>query len=338
MEDCAATPEAAEISKFPTATAVRRAVIDVGTNSVKLLVADVSGSTVCPLLERSEQTRLGRGFYETHWLQADAIEQTAHAVAGFASKAKSLNSISTRVIATSAAREAVNQAELLAAIERTAGLPTEIIAGETEADWAFRGVTTNPALANKPLLIVDVGGGSTEFILGQGAASHFAKSVPIGSVRLLERFSVSDPPSERERLCLFNWLQEFLAKELASELTVLLKNFAPGAVRLIGTGGTSTILARVRAGLDGFDRERIEGVRLANDDVRREALRFWSLPLAARRKIVGLPPNRADVILIGVAIYVAIMERFAFSELGVSTRGLRFGALLDPPHQARSRC
>jgi exopolyphosphatase/guanosine-5'-triphosphate,3'-diphosphate pyrophosphatase len=177
---------------------VCRAVIDVGTNSVKLLVAEVAGQIVTPLLEQSEQTRLGRGFYPMHRLQADAILQTARAVAGFAEVAAKFRPVSTRVIATSAARDAVNQAELLDAIHRVASLPVEVITGEEEANWVYRGVTSNAALAERPLLILDVGGGSTEFILGEGATQYYQHSFPLGTVRLLEQLEVSDPPTATE--------------------------------------------------------------------------------------------------------------------------------------------
>src|SRR5882724_11356323 len=174
---------------------VRRAVIDVGTNSVKLLIADVSGRQVEALIEQSQQTRLGAGFYQTHRLQAAAISDTARAVAGFALKAREAGAIVTRVIATSAARDAVNQEELVDAIQTASGLPVEIISGQKEADWAFRGVTSDPVFAGHPLLIVDVGGGSTEFILGEGNHQQFRHSFAIGTVRLLERLPHSDPPS-----------------------------------------------------------------------------------------------------------------------------------------------
>src|SRR5262249_55562839 len=118
----------------------RHAVIDVGTNSVKLLVAQVSGSRVDPLFEQSEQTRLGSGFYQTHRLQPAPIARTARAVSGFARIAAEWSAASTRVIATSAARDALNQEELLAAIQAASGLTVEVISGEQEADWAFRGV------------------------------------------------------------------------------------------------------------------------------------------------------------------------------------------------------
>src|SRR5438105_3533337 len=129
----------------------RRAVIDVGTNSIKLLVADVAGHDVHPLLEESKQTRLGRGFYETHRLQSDAITMTATAAAKFADAARAQNANSIRVIATSAARDAVNPRDLTDAIEQASGLKVEIISGEQEADWVFQGVTTDPALAKIPL-------------------------------------------------------------------------------------------------------------------------------------------------------------------------------------------
>src|SRR5262249_30238141 len=149
--------------------------IDVGTNSIKLLVADVAGRDVRPVCEESKQTRLGQGFYETHRLQAEPIANTARAVTDFSRKAKELKAVSVRVIATSAARDALNPQDLLSAIESAAGLKVEIISGEQEADWAFNGVTTDPALAKQPLLLLDVGGGSTEFILGQGDHKDFQK-------------------------------------------------------------------------------------------------------------------------------------------------------------------
>lgn len=136
--------------------AIRRAVIDVGTNSVKLLVADVDGGVVEPVMEDSEQTRLGAGFYETHRLQPEAIAKTASAVTSFAVQARQLNAKSVRVLATSAARDAVNQGELTGAIEQASRLKVEIISGEQEADLAFRGVTTSAELAHQPLMLLDV--------------------------------------------------------------------------------------------------------------------------------------------------------------------------------------
>src|SRR5262245_20573227 len=177
---------------------IRRAVIDVGTNSVKLLVAEISGQGVHPLVERGEQTRLGSGFYETHRLRPVAIERTARAVARFAAEAAEFAPERIRVIATSAARDALNQDELFAAVKRASSLRVEVISGEQEAEWAVRGVISDPAFAGRPLSIVDVGGGSSEFILGDGQHQKFRHSFRLGTVRLLEQIAVSDPPSDAD--------------------------------------------------------------------------------------------------------------------------------------------
>lgn len=312
----------------------RRAVIDIGTNSVKLLVAEVAGHVVNPLWEESKQTRLGRGFYETRRLQAEPIANTARVVAKFAETARAWKAVSLRVIATSAARDAANPLDLLSAIESDAGLRVEIVSGDQEADWAFQGVTTDPELAMLPLLLLDVGGGSTEFILGHGAQKDFRHSFPLGTVRLLERMPPSDPPTPTELVACLAWLHGFLRQEVRPKLETELrqeKRFDPAhrRVQLVGTGGTASILARIEGCQADYDRQRIEATRLRLARVHWQLNRVWNLPLAERQQIIGLPQDRADVILAGVAIYEAVMEEFGFDELRISTRGLRFAAVMD---------
>jgi exopolyphosphatase/guanosine-5'-triphosphate,3'-diphosphate pyrophosphatase len=313
---------------------IRRAVIDVGTNSIKLLVADVAGSNVLPILEESRQTRLGRGFYQTHRLQPAAIASSVDAVREFAGAARRLGAASIRVIATSAARDAGNATELTGAIQDAAGVNVEIISGEREADWAFQGVTSDPDLAKRPLLLLDVGGGSTEFILGQGEQKHFRRSFALGTVRLMEKLPLSDPPTTEEEAGCRKLLREFLQAEVAPKLLPAINHelelsSSGKRIWLVGTGGTATILARVQARLETFDRGRIEGTVLSIEAVRDQMGRLWSLPLSKRKEITGLPKDRADVILTGVAIYTAVMEEFGFKELRISTRGLRFAAVID---------
>lgn len=310
---------------------LRRAVIDIGTNSVKLLVGEVSGRVVRPLLEESEQTRLGRGFYQAHRLQPEAIAETAKAIAKFAATAQSLQAASLRVIATSAARDAHNAAELTDAIHRATGLTVEIISGEQEADMVFHGVTSDPSLAVQPLLILDVGGGSTEFILGEGSTQHFRHSFPLGTVRLMEQFPPADPPGAAEYARCRDWLRQFLETQIQPALEPEFQKLAARRVQLTGTGGTATILARMQLQLDEFDRERIEATRISREQIRCERERLWRLPLDERRKLPGLPSQRADVILFGVLIYEAVMEQFDLPDLRVTTRGLRFAALMDLP-------
>lgn len=307
----------------------RRAIIDVGTNSVKLLVADLDGDVVRPVHEDSDQTRLGRGFYENHTLQAEAIRQTAAAVHAFVATAARFGVSRPRVIATSAARDATNQTELLAALRGAAGIAVEIISGDQEAEWVFRGVATDPALHDRPLLILDVGGGSTEIILGERGHYSFRQSFALGSVRLLEKLRPSDPPSLADLAGCRGWLKEFFNREIGPALESSVGGPLRRDLRLVGTGGTTTILARMEKQMRDFDRSLIEATVLPRARVLDVMVSLWSQSLAQRRTLVGLPPSRADVILMGVAIFEAVMEHFDLEELRVSTRGLRYGALLD---------
>jgi exopolyphosphatase/guanosine-5'-triphosphate,3'-diphosphate pyrophosphatase len=377
---------------------IRRAVIDVGTNSVKLLVADVAGHEIEPVCEQSKQTRLGHGFYETHRLKPEAIAATAKAVADFAATARQAQAVSIGVIATSAAREALNREELTAAIEQASALKVEVISGEQEAEWGFLGVTTDPQLARAPLLLMDVGGGSTQFVFGADGQTLFRHSFPLGTVRLMETFPCSDPPQPAELAACRQWLRDFLQKEVRPRLMrevggngenspnaftlwppepgrdafhrvpILQRQGrggtrpyhpgselheeetgidptslasaatgAKGSPQLVGVGGTASILGCMEAGLETFDRTRIEATRLSVARVSWHLERLWSLPLEQRKAILGLPKNRADVILMGVAVYHAVMEEFGFPELRLSTRGLRFAALMQPSPESPRR-
>lgn len=308
---------------------VRQAVIDVGTNSIKLLVGDVSDGLVTPIEERSEQTRLGAGFYEHHVLQPTPIARTATTVARYVAMAREQEAASIRIVATSAARDAKNPGDLFNAIQRSCGLRVEIISGDQEAEWVFRGVTSDLRYHDRKLLILDVGGGSTEFILGEHDHHSFRQSFPMGSVRLLEQLHPGDPPSLADIANCRQWLADFFRQEITPALASALNEETTPGITLVGTGGTTTILARMQHKMTGFDREIIENTRLSRERVLDYVVHLWSLPLAERKKIPGLPPQRADVILMGAAIYEAVMTRFHFPELCVSTRGLRFGALLD---------
>jgi exopolyphosphatase/guanosine-5'-triphosphate,3'-diphosphate pyrophosphatase len=234
-----------------------------------------------------------------------------------------------RVIATSAARDALNPQDLISAVGHSSGLGVEIISGEQEADWVFRGVATDPKLEGGRLLILDVGGGSTEIILGEGGHHSFRQSFPMGSVRLLEKLRPTDPPSISDVAGCRDWLKDFFNQQIGPALESLLPVVASHKVRLVGTGGTATILARMAKKLSSFDRAEIEGTSLPRRRVLETMIDLWSQSLAQRKEIVGLPPSRADVILMGVAIYEAVMEHFKFEDLYVSTRGLRFGAVME---------
>ena len=313
-----------------TSHGTMRAVIDIGTNSVKLLAARVSGRHVEPVFERSRVTRLGRGFYETHVLQADAIAQTAQAVAEFTAKARSLGAPAPRVIATSAARDARNPQDLLNAVRAAAGLEVEVISGEQEAQWAFDGVTSDGRLAGHPLLIMDAGGGSTEFIVGEGREQFFRDSFQLGVVRLIEKLRPADPPTSVDLAACRAEIRAFLREHVAPRLDPALTRAGRDRVVFVGVGGSATYLAAIQLALTDFSRDHIEELCLTRAQVRDWTERLWRVALAERQKIPGLPAKRADVMITGAAIYEAVMEQFGFTELRVSTRGLRFAALMDP--------
>ncbi|HEU0008818.1 MAG TPA: hypothetical protein VFT34_03275 [Verrucomicrobiae bacterium] len=307
----------------------RGAVIDIGTNSIKLLVGDVRDGLIQPVDERSEQTRLGAGFYDTQVLQPVTIQRTASAVAKFVAYARDQDASAIRVLATSAARDAKNPDDLVAAVRRASGLRVEIISGEQEAEWVYRGVTSDERFHGKPLLILDVGGGSTEFILGDQDRHTFRQSFPLGSVRLIEKLRPLDPPSLQDLAGCRDWIQKFLKHQVGPAMESTLTEAARQNVTLVGTGGTTTILARMEKKMPHFSREDIDSTCLSRQQVLDTMVHLWSLPVAERKRIPGLPSNRADVILMGVAIYESVMNYFGFGALHVSTRGLRFGALLD---------
>ena len=163
---------------------------------------------------------------------------------------------------------------------------------------------------------------------GAAQKKSFAHSFPLGTVRLLEKFPHSDPPTRGEFTHCRDWVKNFLQHEVRPQLEPALKNEA-GEIRLVGTGGTTSILARIEKKLDRFDREKIERTVLSFDQVVAHRKNLWQLPLAERKEIPGLPQTRADVILTGVLIYEVVMEEFGFEQLRVSTRGLRFAAVME---------
>ena len=292
---------------------------------MKLLVADVAAD-VQPVLETSRQTRLGQGFYETHRLQPGPILDTARTVGEFAQRARALGTESIRIIATSAARDAINGQELVSAVEAAAHARVEIISGEQEADWAFAGVVSHPRYASAAVLILDIGGGSTEFILGEKRVPVFRHSFELGTVRLLEKLALPDAPTAESLAQYRAWLRDFLDREVVPTLEPALGELDTKPA-LVATGGTASILARVHLVTNEFDRHAIEDVALSLARITVILERLWSLPLAERREVPGIPPERADVILPGLAILEAVMARFGLAEFQASTRGLRFAAL-----------
>jgi len=303
--------------------------IDVGTNSVKLLVAEVSPEgAVVPLWETARQTRLGSGLKPGGCLTVDSIRRTAECVAVLAEEARARGAVEVGVVATSAAREAQNRADLVRAVWDCAGLPIQVLSGELEALWMYQGVASDPALAGSPLMIVDAGGGSTEVVLGEGCAVRFHTSLGLGTVRMLEQLDPVDPSSLADWQWASDHVRRTLADKLEAGLGPRLAALGSRAWRMVGASGTATILARLMTRSGSYDRGCLEGTVLRREDL--EALRreLWSLPLAQRRRLAGMPPERADVMLMGVVIYHELAAWCGAESLTVSLRGLRYGAVV----------
>ena len=301
----------------------RRAVIDVGSNSVKLLIADVDNGKVMPIKHEGEQTRLGRGSFVTGRLDVEAIADTSHVVNKFISLSKGKGAGSIRAIATSAAREAKNTNKLVEAIAKL-GLNLEIIDGKTEAQLVLRGVRSHPEFRDGLLSVIDVGGGSTELMVVNDDEWLHQKSHPLGTVRLLDQFKPSDHPTADEQNIITKSIGEFFDKHITPDL----KNI-PLPDIIVGAGGTPVFLAQIFANSDELSQHETESITLSLVDIQRLTDKLWSLPLEDRRNLPGLPANRADVILIGAVIYKTVMKQFGFSELRPTLRGVRYGALLD---------
>ena len=295
------------------------AAIDIGTNSVLLLVAEaLPDGSLKPLLDVSEITRLGQGVDRTGRLEAQAAERTLQTLRTFAEKARTAGAERTTAIGTSVLRDASDSEAFLERAREILGTPVRILSGTEEAELSWLSVAADPSLRlTHPAAVADVGGGSTELITGGPDGSlESAVSVDVGAVRLTERFLRSDPPAPDELRA---------AREQALEAL----RGAAGEARcrsLAGVGGTAVNLARMSRPEASL--QEIHGHTVRADALRATLERLASVPLERRRNTPGLEPKRADVIVAGALIFDALMEILRTEALTVSTRGARFGAAI----------
>ena len=304
-------------------TAVRAAAIDIGTNSTRLLVGDVVDGRIETEIERLlEITRLGDRVDADRRLHDEAMRRVHATVERYADRADELGAAVPLAIATSAVRDAANGREFLAELEQRHRLTTRLLSGEDEARMTFRGVTSARA-ADPGTLICDIGGGSTELVLGDAAGVHAAVSLELGCVRMSERFLQADPPTDAE-----------LARLRAAAARALAGEPAASARHLIGVAGTVTTLATIDLGLEDEQPELIDGHRLTAEAVERLLARLAALPLARRREVRGLMPARAPTIVAGTCILAEVLAACGLDRLTVSERDVLHGALLAAAEQA----
>ncbi|MDR1767749.1 MAG: exopolyphosphatase [Propionibacteriaceae bacterium] len=306
------------------------AAVDCGTNSVRLLVARLRGGRLEEVDRRLHITRLGQGVDATGEFHPDALARTFAAFDDFAAELDGLGRAAVRVVATSAARDARNSADFFAGARRAFGVDAEIIPGAQEAALSFEGALAGLPGVPSPVLVMDVGGGSTELALGGSAGPALglptdassgvdavaaagssqlppgarpglgrAVSLDIGSVRLRERFLASDPPTASEIES-----AERLADELLDGAGVDFE-----VATWVGVGGTATALAAIALGLERYDRSRVHGAVLSRSDLGALAERLLSMPVAEVAAIPTMVPGRADVICAGALICRAVGRR-----------------------------
>jgi len=315
----------------PPHATIRRAVIDIGTNSVKLLVGDAGPGSILPIHEESEQTRLGAGFYQTRTIQPDSIRKTVAAIARFWQSAGALEAKSIRMIATSAARDALNAQELVSAIENSVPGRVEIISGEEEARWAYVGAMHGQNQTGVSF-VVDVGGGSTEVIFGVDGKPLSHKSYALGTVRILEQLQIADAPAPSALDACRALVQETIQNNVKRDFGNSGVSTGHQINQLMATGGSAAVIGMIKNGSTEYDRTLIDNRELSTGDVTRYVEILWAMPMQQRQTFPGLPPNRADVILPGLVIYEMLLKNLGIPKLKVTTRGVRF-ALLGEPSQ-----
>ncbi|MFF7232838.1 exopolyphosphatase [Streptomyces sioyaensis] len=305
----------------------RVAAIDCGTNSIRLLVADADPATgeLKDLDRRMQIVRLGQGVDRTGRLAPEALERTFAACREYAAVIKGLGAEQVRFVATSASRDAENREDFVRGVVDILGVEPEVITGDQEAEFSYTGATkelTGRTDLAQPFLVVDIGGGSTEFVLGDGSV-RAARSVDVGCVRMTERHlvhegEISDPPTDGQ----ISAIKADVAAALdRAEETVPLRE----AATLVGLAGSVTTVAAIALGLESYDSEAIHHSRLSLPQVREITGRLLSSTHAERAAIPVMHPGRVDVIAAGALVLLSIMERMGAEEVVVSEHDILDG-------------
>jgi len=300
---------------------VRVAVLDLGTNSTRLLVADVHDGKVEEIDRRTTITRLGQGVDETGRLADEAMERVYGAVAEYRAIIDQLGAEKVLAVATSAVRDAANGDEFREALKSRFGIRAEVIPGEEEARLTFLGATSARP-DDDPTLVLDIGGGSTEFVVGRPREDpSFHVSTRLGSVRQTERHIEHDPPSPDEVTRLAEEVRQIIAGEIPPKVR-------QDVQRGIAVAGTATSLAAIAQELEPYDPEKVHGFRLLRAEAERILAMLAAVPLEKREQIKGLNPARAPTIVAGAVILVEAMRAFDLEEMETSEADILHGVAL----------
>jgi len=303
---------------------MRVAVLDIGSNSTRVYVADVSPLQVIDdVYRRSLVTRLADGLERTGQLSGAAIERVLTALDGFTTTAVELGAERTIAVLTSAVRDAANGSRLVSEIQRRYGMDARVLTGDEEARLTYRGAVSggDGGQARGPVLVIDIGGGSTELIVGVGATVSFAASLQAGVVRQSERHLHSDPPTLAELVALRAEMRELVEQAVPPAM----RNVPDGA---IAVAGTATSAAAIDQALEPYDARLAHGHRLELATLNLLLARLAAMPLVDRRRIRGLDPSRAAVIVAGLAMLIETLRAFNLEECEASEHDILRGAAL----------
>lgn len=299
----------------------RLAAIDIGSNSIRLVVAEAqAGGRYRILDEERETTRLGRSLTSTGQLEQQSIDESLAALRRFKSIAAGLGVESVRAIATCAVREATNGPEFCRMVKEQLDLPVEVISAQKEAHLAFHSVRRRFDLADKNTLLADIGGGSTEIVLASGELIESIYATCLGAVRLSEKFGGGQSLAGNDYVRMERWIDRQLKRSTE-------KPTAPIHL-LIGSGGTFTSLAATVMAAKGQSRLPVAGCQVKRAELRHLVDRLRKMSLKQRREVPGLNPDRADIIVPGLAVIDRVMLRFKVNVLQVHSFGVRDGLLL----------
>ena len=294
--------------------------IDLGTNTVRLLIASLGGKGVEPLLVMRRITRLGGGFTREAGLSPEARQRTEEALVEFASALTRYQVTQLRAVATSAVRDAVNGVQFCNGVLARTGIKLEIIGGEEEGLLTLAGIRAGLGDPDGTLLAFDVGGGSTEYTLANGAPPRFIRSLPLGVVRLTE--GKQDPEAMADKI---DRELEGLAVEMAGAGIIV----DPSRTLLAGTAGTATTLASIDLGMTDYDYRRVNGHWLTRDRVAAILEQLQGLTPEERLAVPGMEKGREDLIIAGALVTLKTLDRFGFEGMKVSDFGLLEGVLLS---------